>query len=329
MSKVGLINKIITSIRLQPEQSGKQAILEKYLNEVPLRKILNIIYNPWIDLKLQDFQTKHMGKEFGMGMSQFMHIFDEIIQGKFDRREAEFACRMALMHINCDDAEIFLGIIHQDLGLGLEISTINAAWPGFIADYPIRLASPGSIETFDKFPASIQPLSRGLRFNAIVTGPDVSFRDKTGKTIDNWDVYKAQFNTLAQGQTTVFDGHAYVVDKDGNIVETDNEKVLAANPEDVRFVLWDTIRYDGFIVGEDTRIGYNWRYNGIEHMMILAFDKNPQPACYTMLRAELVGSIEQLKEAVTRFDNGCVIKPLDSTWKQGKVVDEIIYENIK
>ena len=37
---------------------------------------------------------------------------------------------------------------------------------------------------------------------------------------------------------------------------------------------WDVIRFDGFTKGEDTRVGYNWRHNGIEHMQILAIDKN-------------------------------------------------------
>ena len=325
MSKVGLIPRIIQNLRLAETQSEKQEILSKYHNEVQLSRMLNIIYNPWIDLKMQDFEPKYMGKQFGMGMPQFMHVIEDIISGAFDQREAEFACRMAMNHINTDDAEIFLGLLRQDLGLGLEIETINAVWPGLIADYPIRLATPGDLDDFDKFPAAVQPLSQGLRFNAVVSDGEVSFRNKTGEIIENWERYAEQFLNLAQGQNTVFDGHAVVADGT-KIAETDNQKVLESDPENIRFILWDAIRYDGFVQGSDTRIGYNWRYNGIEHMMLLAVDKNPNP-CYDLLKAEMVGSHQQLMETVKKHPTGCVVKPMDSIWQQGETSQELIYKN--
>jgi hypothetical protein len=326
MSKTGLLLAIINNIRAADTQDGKLAILTKYANEVQLRRILNIVYNPWIDLKLQKFETKHMGKRFGMGMSQFLHIFSDIISGNFDQREAEFSCRMALMHVNSDEAELFLGIARQDLNLNLDIDTINKAWPGLIVEYPIRLAQPGDITGFTSFPAAVQPLSQGLRVNAVVHEGSATFRDKTGAIIEGWDIYHQQFINLAQGQNTVFDGHAIVANGD-KIVETDNDMVRLANPEDIRFVIWDAVRYDGFVQGADTRIGYNWRYNGIEHMMMLAMEKNPKP-CYTVTRAELVGSAEQLAETV-RLHQQCVIKSLAGTWSQGPTTEEIIYTGKK
>ena len=87
-------------------------------------------------------------------------------------------------------------------------------------------------------------------------------------------------------------------------------------------MLWDVIRFDGFTQGEDTRVGYNWRHNGIEHMQILAIDKNKQP-CYDLVRADLVGSQEQLEMSVKKMKS-CVIKALDGTWKQGTDNSQII-----
>jgi hypothetical protein len=324
MSKVGLILRVIENIRKLETQSDKREILNKYHNEVQLSRILNILYNPWIDLKLQEFQPKYMGKQFGMGMPQFMHVIDDIISGSFDQREAEFACRMAMNHINTDDAEIFLGILRQDLGLGLEIETINSVWPGLIADYPIRLATVGNADNFDRFPAAVQPLSQGLRVNIIVHDGTVSFRNKSGEVIENWGQYTEQFLNLAQGQNTVLDGHA-VVASGTEIVSTDNDVVLSADPDIVRFILWDAVRYDGFIQGKDTRIGYNWRYNGVEHMMLLAREKNTNP-CYDLLRAEMVGSHQQLMQTIKKH-SACVIKPMNSIWQQGKTSEESIIIN--
>lgn len=324
MSKVGLIPRVINEIKLAETQLGKKNILAKYSLEDTLKKILVVLYNPWIDLKLQDFQPKYMGKSFGMGMSRFMPLINDIISNKFDQREAEFACKMAMNHINTDDAEIFLGILRQDLGLGLEIETINQVWPGLIADYPLRLATPGNYADFTEFPAAVQPISQGLRVNIIVNEGEVSFRDKNGDVIEGWDMYSEQFLNLAQGQATVFDGHA-VVAKDSEVSETDNEVVLQAPAEEIKFLLWDVIRYDGFIQGDDNRIGYNWRYNGIEHMMMLAIEKNPEP-CYDLIKAEMVGSTEQLAATVAEFNNQCVIKTMSGTWSQGKTNQEIIFK---
>jgi hypothetical protein len=136
-------------------------------------------------------------------------------------------------------------------------------------------------------------------------------------------MYDEQFKNLAQGQSTVYDGHAVVADGP-KIAETSNEKVLEAEPDKVKFILWDVIRYDGFIEGKDTRIGYNWRYNGLEHMCILAIEKNPQP-CYSVLKAELVGSQEQLELTINKMGS-CVVKSLEGTWKHGIDETQLIYE---
>ena len=62
---------------------------------------------------------------------------------------------------------------------------------------------------------------------------------------------------IAQGNNTVFDDA--VIAKGTQIAETDNPAVLEADAKDVKFILWDVIRFDGFTKGEDTRVGYNWR----------------------------------------------------------------------
>jgi hypothetical protein len=321
MSKVNLIPKIVDSLQATQPQEKKLEIVKKYEKETLFKRIVLFAYNPWINFKLQHFVPKHMGKQFGMGMSRFMHMFDELIEGQLDPKDAEFGFNMAFLHVNLEEAPILLGIINQTLDLGLEIETINKVWPDSISSYPIRIAKVSSYKNFDKFPAAMQTVSKGLRINIIVTDETVQYRQKDGSIIEGWDHWNQQFINLAQGQNTVFDGHA-VIAKDNKISETDNAKVLEADIEDIRFIFWDVIRYDGFISGKDNRIGYNWRYNGLEHMMMLAYAKNPQP-CYDILKAEMIGSKEQLNTAIKNYSNA-VIKSLDDTWSTGESDGEII-----
>lgn len=327
MSKIDLIPNVINAIAECETQAEKLSILAKYEKENLLRRIIKIAYNPWVNLKMQNFVPKHSGKEFGMGITKFIHIIDDVIEGKLDQREAEFACRMAFIHIGTENAPVFLMMINQtlDTHMGLEIDTINSVWNNLIVKHPCRKPSTNvNVETFNKFPAAIQSYSEGLRINVIVNEQTVEYRLTSGKTVEGWECWNEQFINLAQGQNTVFDGHAVVVDvESNNIAEVDNDAVLTAPADKIRFVLWDVIRYDGFINGRDTRIGYNWRYNGIEHMMLLAMDKNQNP-CYDIARAELVGSQEQLL-ATIKIKGRCVIKSLAGIWEHGTTDEEIVY----
>ena len=323
MSKVHLLSQIITNLQQQTGQQGKYDLLSQYEKEAILKRVISIAYNPWINLEMQNFQPRRMGKKFGMSIPKFLHIIDDIIEDKFTQKEKEFSCQMAMMHINQTEADLFVKLITQDLDLGLTDETINKVWPGLIMSYPISYPGAGDYKSFNQFPAAVQPISRGLRVNIIIHKNKVSYKDKLGQDIKGWNIYDEQFINLAQGNNTVFDGHA-VVSKGVEIVETDNQKVLEADPKDIRFMLWDVIRFDGFTKGEDTRVGYNWRHNGIEHMQILAIDKNKKP-CYDLVRADLVGSKEQLELTVKKLKS-CVIKALDGTWKQGIDNSQIIID---
>ena len=323
MAKTNLIYNIVKSLQETDSQSEKKVILEKYKLEKMLERIVSIAYNPWIDFKMQDFETVKRGKDWGMGISKFLHIVDDMIDNKLDAEQRRFSCNMALTHMDSVEAPLFISIVKQELDLGLEIDTINAVWPGLIMQYPIRFATFGDTTDFQNFPACVQSLSLGLRVNVIVNNNTVSYRDKNGNAIEGWDCWDEQFINLAQGQETVFDGHAVTVDADNNVTSNKNDEILNADPKTVRFRFWDAIRYDGFIRGKDTRIGYNWRYNGLEHMMMLAVEKNKQP-CYMTLPTEIVGSQEQLDETVKRFKNKCVIKPLDGIWYHGETDKETI-----
>jgi len=324
MSKVHLLSKLLTQVKAYNSQEEKFELLFTYRKEPIFKRIITIAYNPWINFGMQDFAPKRMGKEFGMGIVKFLHILTDISDEKYTDKEKQFSCQMALTHIDENEAELMVSLLRQELDLGLELETINRVWPGLIMIYPISMPTVGKQTTFESYPAAVQPISRGLRVNVIIHKDTVTYKNKLGEDITGWEMYDEQFMNLAQGQSTVFDGHAMEVNGT-EIVETDNKKVLEADAENIRFVFWDVIRYDGFINGEDTRIGYNWRYNGIEHMILLAMDKNTTP-CYDTVKADLVGSNEQLELTVQKYKSKCVIKSLDGTWTHGTDPTQLICE---
>lgn len=328
MGKYIGIREITDKLKSVKTQEEKREILEYYSYETLLKRVLRYTYSPLITYNLDDWTPKHRGTDGGIGMSKFMHVPEDIFQGKFTQEEAEFACDVALMRIADTEAEIFIGMLKKDIGVDLEIATINSVWPNLILEYPLQSAkefNTSDISSFT-FPAVAQKFNSGFRVNIIVRGNSVEFRDRYGKVLHNFAIYVEQFSNLAQNGSIVFDGVAVVVDEQLNIVSTDDSDVLSSNAENVRFILWDTIRYDGFVEGKDNRIGYNWRFNGLEHMMFLAVDKNSLP-CYRASESKMVTNLEEAERFAKEIKNPIVLKNLSGTWKNGVSDYELIIRN--
>jgi hypothetical protein len=325
MSKAGLIPRIADNIKSAETQDDKLAILSKYHNETLVKRILKYAYNPMIDFGMNEFQPKNMGKEDGMGMSKFMHILEEIIEGKFDQKESVFAANLALGHMNDEEAPIFVGILKKDLDWGLEIETINRVWEKLVHEYPVQTATEATPELLSKleFPCVVQYMSSGIRVNIIVKNNEIKFKDKHGNNLPFFDDFAPQFQELAQFGSVVFDGHALLVDDKNVSIGATDQQIIAREGGKLKFMLWDLIRYDGFIQGADTRLGYNWRYNGIEHMMLLTQGKIEDP-CFLLPTSHPVKIPEHAMGFVEKINSPVVIKSLANTWSGGYTTQELI-----
>lgn len=325
MSKAGLIPKIAENIKNAESQADKLAILSKYQNETMVKRILKYAYNPMVDFGMADFTPRNMGKEHGMGMSKFMHILEEIVEGKFDHNESVFAANLALGHMSDEEAPIFVGILKKDLDWGLELETINSVWENLVHEYPVQTATPATPELLAKleFPCVVQHVSTGIRVNIIVKNNEVKFRDKHGNKLPFFDDLAPQFLELAQNGSMVFDGHALLVDDKNVPITATDDQIITRTGGKLKFMLWDLIRYDGFIQGADTRLGYNWRYNGIEHMMLLTGGKIADP-CFLLPTSHPVQIPEHAMGFVEKISGPVVIKSLANTWAGGPTTQELI-----
>lgn len=328
MSKKALMRAIGDSLTEAETQEEKLAILSKYEKEPLLESIVKYAYNPLIQFDMDDWTPARSGKMHGMGIFKFIHLFDEIANKKFDHKEAVFACNLAVTHIDDQQVSIFVGAMKKNLPWGLTSETINAVWPNMIPEYPVQHPTEYSDDAINAiaFPCVAQQFVDGYRVNIIVRDSKVEFKDTTGHPVHYFDSFAEQFVILTQNGTTVFDGCAVVVDDEMNVVGTEVEDIEKADSNNIRFFLWDSVRYDGWISCEDTRIGYNWRFNGIEHMMFLAADKNTDP-CYALPRSEVVADFETAKKFATEQNCDIVIKDFAGTWRAGTTPHEVVYKH--
>ena len=117
MSKVHLLSELITKLQTFSTQEEKLELLTTYQKEPIFKRILTIAYNPWVDFGMQDFVPRRNGKKFGMGLTRFLHILTDIIDEKYDEREKNFSCQMAMQHIDDREADLFVSLLRQDLDL--------------------------------------------------------------------------------------------------------------------------------------------------------------------------------------------------------------------
>jgi hypothetical protein len=325
MSRIGLTSKISQSLSLAETQEDKLSILQKYKNESLIKRLVSYAYNPMIIYDMDDWEPHGVGKLDGLGISKFIHVIEEIAERKFDKKEAFFAANLVLSHINDEEAHIFIGVLKKNLTWDLAPETISAVWDDINVGYPIQYPSNFSQELIDQiqYPAVVQKLSRGLRVNIVVDGEKVTCRLSDGTIINNFSIYNEQFIELAQRNFTAFDGHAVKIDGDNNITSTDHDEILNSDPSEVRFIFWDAIRGDGLVNGADTRIGYNWRFNGLEHMMFLAIDKVENPA-YACVEHKVVNHWNDVVKFLKDNETDGVLKNLPGTWRIGVTPHEVI-----
>lgn len=299
MSRMPMVRIIADALLDAQTDSEKIEVLKKYQNDKLFKRIVQYAHNPLIDFGLEDFNStqKTIGKQYGMGISKFMHLPDDIYQGNLNGPEAEFAINMVLSHINVQEVDLFLGIFAKDLKLGLTLDIINKAWPGHIPEYPVMEHINFGDDLIGNWPGYIlQPEYTGERINIIVKNNKVEFRNKQGKLQPDLEQYAEQFIKLTQEGKIVFDG----LYNDG------------------KFLLFDSIRYDGFVEGKDNRLGYNWRYNGIEYMAFLAKIENP---CFVFAENITTATLEDAKKEVARLNKTCYLKNPAGTWFHGRNSD--------
>lgn len=307
---------VFDKIKSTDDRSEKINIISKYGYDNLLRKVLRMTYSPVINFGFKDYHPQAIGKEHGLGISKFIHVLDDILDNKFTDEESKFACNLALKNINSDEVGIFLGIINKDQNIGIDIDLINEAITGLIPAFPCQYPTFGTLDDLKaiEFPAVVQKNYPGKHITIIVNGESVQFRDQHGEIVDYLDNFKKYFSDLAQNNNVSIEG-ALIFAIDGNVVQEQPEDFSDVPAECIRFILWDIIKNDKFFEGEDTRLGYNWRMNGIEHMMMLAANSETSNI-YDIPLGKPVSNIE---EAMKLIDSEyCIVKSLSSIWVTGE-----------
>lgn len=306
---------IFNAIKQAETNEQKIEAIRKYSYDGLFKRVLLFTYSPVLSFGLSGWDENVQGLQHGLGISKFLHVIDDIIENKFTHEEAIFALNIALKNMNSEEVDIFKGILNKKQDIDLDIEIINAAIPGLIPDFPrqqLRFIDKDQLDELE-FPVSIQECYPGMELTIIIRGNSIQFRNTDGSEIGYLNDFIPDFSRLAQEGNVSIEGCILKVDESG-ICEEQPDSFEDVPKENIKFIMWDIIKNDRFFEGEDTRLGYNWRMNGIHHMMLLAAQADVTPIYDVPVQVPVKTKEEVLNVLSEKM---CIVKSMSSFWKAG------------
>lgn len=144
-------NDFVKEINASNSRLHKQAILEKYAEDLIIHKYLLIAFDPY---KVYGISTKKLNKEIEKNPAILFHpsifnLFDYLETHNTGTTEDIIRCQRYLELVEKDMpecTELLKDLICKDLSIGVDAKTINKVIPGLIPTFDVQLAN----KYFDK-----------------------------------------------------------------------------------------------------------------------------------------------------------------------------------
>ena len=255
---------VLDKLAADNSRLAKEAILKSELANEDFWHAVRLALDPFTNFYIKKIPGYTRSRRANLSMRQALESL-----GRLSRREVTGNAGIdhlvhILENVSASDSLVIERVIAKDLKCGVSEATINKIRPGFIATYPVMLASAYDQRLVDRFdwPGMCQLKLDGMRFNAIVRGENVEFRSRNGKEISiPSDLFPRAFVALAKeyGADYVFDGELLVVDaagrpldrKTGNGILNKAVKGTVSKSEAarIRATVWDAIPVENFVEG--------------------------------------------------------------------------------
>lgn len=231
MNDTELLSKLSELIDKGKELSGKYdkiALLKKYPE---LKELLILMYDPLINFYVTGRSVeKYYGENVTVEMKstgtfvanrniynviyKLIGLLGVLQERKITGEEALLDCATYLFYHE-EYFDTLLRVFDRDLGIGISVTTINAAFPDLITEFNVPLARTYTPEKINIDDSNKYWLSRkldGIRCLCFITRHDVKFYSRNGKeffTLDkikkdilhNW---KGPYDTILDGELCIY-----------------------------------------------------------------------------------------------------------------------------
>ncbi|MBU1711428.1 MAG: hypothetical protein KKE17_15635 [Proteobacteria bacterium] len=139
-------------------------------------------------------------------------------------------------------------VLNRDLKCGVNIKSINKAWPGFIDEFLIMLANPIK-ERKIKFPIAVEPKLDGMRAIFFISKKSAKARSRDGFHIQSLDFIAKRYQTALEDldtDTWVIDGEIYTSSWNKTISLVKTEVLPKEERNKIRHHVFDMLKIEDF-----------------------------------------------------------------------------------
>lgn len=342
------INQIFEDLAANNSRNFKLDYLKKHQDNELLKRVIFLALDPFTQFyirKIPAYTPTQSGEEVAYSLSMALDELDQLVKRLSTGNAGIALLKKVLEGVSPSDAKVIERVIGKDLKCGASVSTVNAIWPGLVAEYPCMLASGYEQKLVDKieFPAIAQLKSDGMRFNAIVTGDKVEFRSRNGKEIQifNKDFHGAFVHMRNfYGEDMVFDGELLVMDEwqyqylnrqtgNGILNKAVKGTISYEESERVRAMLWDCIPLESFKKGVHKE-QYKDRFAMLSNC-VSDFKTNFYKMYYVSVTpSQKVHSLDEAQELFQQLlaegQEGIILKSADGIWEDKRSKKQIKFK---
>jgi hypothetical protein len=208
----------VDEMKSTPSSNDKKKILEKWEDNLFIRKILLYVNNPYwtygvTSKAIQKFGMEATGKSTGSIFTLLDQLRNRKLTGHAAFKEVNTYVANDSKH-----TQLIFNIVDKDIETRANASLINKVIPGFVPEFKVALANPykEKLVDFDKEGWYNSRKLDGVRCICRIEDGTISFFSRTGKTFETLAVLERAIKGAGRDKfNMVLDGEVCKVDKDG------------------------------------------------------------------------------------------------------------------
>jgi ATP-dependent DNA ligase len=191
-----MIEAVLRKVSHERNVATRVAALKRGDSIPKFKECLIYAYNPFIRFGIKVTQRERdslmgrvnfvpSGPTVDVTDAEFWEILDALKNStESSKSKLEFLHAHVMPRLAVQSAHIMIGILEKSLVVGVQVSTVNKAFPGLIPVFAVQLADKYKESKVKKFPVYVEPKFDGMRATAVIhpTG-EVDVFTRTGREI--------------------------------------------------------------------------------------------------------------------------------------------------
>lgn len=327
-----MFSKYIEILNSDQGRIFKESKIREFGEENPtFLKLLNRTYSPEYVYNLKKVNQSTIGtKTLNDSWNEFEDILTKLASREVTGHAAKYLAESFLQILTKEEATVAFNVLQGDLRCGINVSSINKAFPNLVPEYPYMRCSLVKGSNFNKFNWKngiySQQKADGM-FANVYYDTAIKITSRNGTLFAN-----TEFRDFINEFTSKADsGYCYhgelLVIQDDNVLPREigngilNSVLKGGSFESNQkpfYFIWDKIPVKDAVAGGKYKTPYKDRFNSIQHLTGMFFNIIPTKIVYSAKEA-----FEHYIELTAAGIEGTVVKNPEAIWEDKTSKDQV------